>query len=293
VVRVCVLGSINTDLTFRVNVLPHPGETVLASRLAFSPGGKGANQAVAAARAGAQVQFVGAVGSDSAADALVAHLRANNIGTDGLVRVPGPSGSAAIMVDAHAQSMIAVAPGANAHLTLDSVVAGEFVEDCDVLLMQLEIPVPTAIVAARTAYEAGATVMLNASPASEGLDELAALSDIVVVNEAEAAEWHWPARHLVVTRGAKGATCRTADNEIDVPAPRVEAVDSTGAGDVFAGVLAAGWTIDPHRALRRACVAGALATLVPGAGDCAPLDGEIEEALRERTRGAKQAEENR
>jgi ribokinase len=137
----------------------------------------------------------------------------------------------------------------------------------------LEIPVATAVAAARVARSAGAVVIVNASPARaepDGLAELAELADVVVVNEAEAREWHWPVPHLVITRGALGASYVGTDERFDVAAPAVEAVDTTGAGDVFAGVLAAEWAGGRDRALRRACVAGALATLVSGAGDCAP-----------------------
>jgi ribokinase len=278
---VCVVGSVNTDLTFTVDGLPLPGETVLASALASWPGGKGLNQAVAAARAGAEVQFVGAVGTDPAAEALLAHLLASNVGTDGVLTVPGPSGTAAIMVDADAENMIVVAPGANAHLVLDSAAMRSVVAEADVVLLQLEIPLATVVAAARIARGSGATVIVNASPpnASQAMTELAELTDVVVVNSAEAAEWRWPVAHLVITRGARGASYVANGREIDVAAPRVEPVDTTGAGDVFAGVLAAGWPSDRDRALRRACAAGALATLVPGAGDCAPAEEAIEDAL--------------
>ncbi len=277
----CVVGSVNTDLTFTVDALPDPGATVLSSALRASPGGKGANQAVAAARAGAEVQFVGAVGTDPAADALLAHLRSNGVGTGAVITVPGPSGTAAIMVDADAENMIIVAPGANAHLVLDSAAMRDVVAQSDVVLLQLEIPPPTAVAAARIARDAGATVIVNASPpaTSSALADLAALTDVVVVNESEARAWQWDVPHLVITRGARGATHVADGREVAIAPPPVEPVDTTGAGDVFAGVLAAGWQIDPQRALRRACAAGALATLTPGAGDCAPTDEAIEDAL--------------
>jgi ribokinase len=249
-----------------------------------TPGGKGANQAVAAARAGASVQFVGALGSDPASDALRAHLHANGIGTDGLITVPGPSGAAAIMVDAEAENTIVVAPGANAHLVLGSAAMRHVVAESDVVLLQLEIPVATALAAAGVARDAGATVIVNASPPSSSpvMADLAALTDVVVVNESEAAQWHWPVRHLVITHGDRGALYVTDGRKTDIAALAVEPVDTTGAGDVFAGVLAAGWTTDPEHALQRACAAGALATLVPGAGDCAPGDEAIEDALGSR-----------
>jgi ribokinase len=111
---------------------------------------------------------------------------------------------------------------------------------------------------------------------------------VVVVNEAEAREWHWPVPHLVITRGARGASYLGEDERFDVPAPPVEAVDTTGAGDVFAGVLAAGWLGGHEDALRRACAAGALSTLVPGAGDCAPYAEAIDDAVANRKAGERQ-----
>jgi ribokinase len=286
--RVCVVGSVNMDLTFDVDTLPRPGETVLASSVTSAPGGKGANQAVAAARAGAHVQFVGALGDDAAAARLRAHLRANGVGLDGTIEVPGPSGTAVIVVDSGAENTIVVAPGANGRLT--PAAACRAIAACDVLLTQLEIPVPTAVAAARAAGSAGAVVIVNASPAGQdqgGLAELAAAADVVVANEAEADHWPWRPPHLVVTLGARGARYVGEDGDFVVPAPAVEAVDTTGAGDVFAGVLAASWPRGPGApaerlaALRRACAAGALATLVPGAGDCAPAAAAIDTAQLE------------
>jgi ribokinase len=279
--RICVVGSVNMDLGFDVDTLPHPGETVLAAAVRSTPGGKGANQAVAAARAGAQVQFVGAVGDDSAAAALRAHLTGNGVGTNGLITLPGPSGSAVVVVDCVGENIIVVAPGANGRLTLDSAALRRLVADCDVLLLQLEIPVTAAIGAAREAHSAGATVIVNASPSggdSGELAELAKVTDVVVVNETEAVQWVWPVPHRVITRGARGASYSGGGEEFTVAAPAVEVVDTSGAGDVFVGVLAAGWADGHDHALRRACAAGALATMVPGAGDCAPYAEAIDEA---------------
>lgn len=283
--RVCVVGSVNADLTFTVNALPRPGQTVLASSLLSAPGGKGGNQAVAAARAGASVQLVAALGSDSAAEQLRAHLRANDVGLDGVVTLSGPSGTAVIVVDAAAENNIVVAPGANAQLTVDSPDIHAVIADSDVVLLQLEIPTATAIAAARAARTASTTVIVNASPAGARPHDLLALSelaDVVVVNEAEAREWHWPVPHLVITRGERGASYLGQDERFDMPAPRVTPVDTTGAGDVFAGVLAAGWRDGHEVALRRACAAGALATLVSGAGDSAPYAEAIDDAVSNR-----------
>ncbi len=280
--RVCVVGSVNADLTFTVDRLPRPGQTVLASALDTAPGGKGGNQAVAAARAGATVQLVAALGTDPAADGLRAHLAANAVGLDGIETVPGPSGSAAILVDAGAENCIVVAPGANAHLSLNSAEVRDVVADSDVVLLSLEIPLDTALVAARVGRAAGATVILNASPTPPDISALATVVDVVVVNETESEAWVDGERalvdHLVITRGARGAR-HLGEKQTDYPAPAVEAVDTTGAGDVFAGVLAAHWTRGFDYALARACAAGSLATLVHGAGDCAPSSEAVEDVL--------------
>jgi ribokinase len=276
--RVCVVGSVNLDTVLDVETLPRPGETVLAASVHSSPGGKGANQAVAAARAGAQVQFVGAVGDDAAAERLRAHLRDNAVGTGGLVTRPGPSGAAVVIVDSAGENTIVVAPGANAHLTVDSPDVRRMVAECDVLLVQLEIPVATAVAAASEGRAAGAVVMVNASPAGRAAPELAGLTDVLIVNETESGCWEWPVEHRVITRGGAGATYTGAGRDFTIAAPAVDVVDTAGAGDVFAGVLAAGWPTGREFALRRACVAGALATLVPGAGDCAPPSHAIDDA---------------
>ncbi|OBB99267.1 ribokinase [Mycobacterium sp. 852002-40037_SCH5390672] len=284
------MGSVNLDLSLGVDALPRPGETVLASSLTHAPGGKGGNQAVAAARAGAPVQFVGAVGDDAAAGQLRSHLEANGVGLDGTVEIPGPSGTAIVVVDANGENTIVVAPGANGRFTLTDERARAVVADCDVMLTQLEIPVNTAVAAAQHARSAGAVVVVNASPAGQdaaSLGDLAAAADVVITNEDEAAEWPWRPTHLVVTLGARGARYIGADGEFTVSAPAVDAVDTTGAGDVFAGVLAANWPQNPgsadqrRLALRRACAAGALATLVAGAGDCAPDAEAIDKAVRD------------
>jgi ribokinase len=258
-----VVGSVNNDLTFVVDRLPQPGATVLASSLVYAPGGKGANQAIAAARSGAQVEFVGAVGDDAAAAALISHLRANGVGTKAVSSIAGPSGTAVVIVDAAAENVIVVAPEANSHLKLGSENARLRLTESDVVLMQLEIPLPTVLDAARLARQSGATVMLNASPITgeiSPLAEMAEFLDVVVVNEEEAVDWRWQVPHLVITRGSRGASYIGTERSFDVPALDVDAVDTTGAGDVFAGVLAASWGDGPDRAVRRACTASAFPT---------------------------------
>ncbi len=278
-----MVGSVNLDQSFTVDALPRPGQTVLASALSSAPGGKGGNQAVAAARAGASVQLVAALGDDSAATHLREHLGDNGVALDGLMTVPGPSGAAVIVVDAGAENTIVVAPGANAHLSMTSPHAQTVVAAAKVVLIQLEIPIATALAAARVARAAGAVVIVNASPVQADTDDLAALArttDVIVVNDDEAREWHWPVPHLVTTRGAHGVSYVHDGRSVDVPSPAVEPVDTTGAGDVFAGVLAAEWLSGADQALRRACAAGALATLVAGAGNCAPTAEAIDDVLK-------------
>lgn len=291
VARVCVVGSVNADLTYTVDALPQPGQTVLASTLSTSPGGKGGNQAVAAARAGAAVQLVAALGTDAAAEQLRSHLEANSVGLAGIVIVPGPSGSAAIIVDAAAENCIVVAPGANAHLSLTSAAVRSVVADSDVVLLSLEIPVDTATAAARAGRDTGAVIIVNASPAVRPADlaALAAVADVVVVNDTESGDWLGRNRptvpHLVITKGSRGVSHIVDGHQVDVAAPAVEAIDTTGAGDVFAGVLAAAWPDGPDYAVRRACTAGALATLIHGAGNCAPYSEAIDDALDGTTEG--------
>lgn len=275
------MGSANTDHTLTVEFLPQPGATVLATHMQSSPGGKGSNQAIAAARAGACTEFVGAIGNDSRGADLRSHLIAHGIGLRGLTELCEPSGLATIMVDKQGNNMIVVAPGANGQLTLDPP-AKAVIADCEILLVQLEIPLDTAIHAAQEAHNAGATVMVNASPVSTDtarLHTLAALTDIVIVNTTEAAQWCWETKHTVITRGAHGVRYQGLDGHYDIPAPHVEVRDTTGAGDVFAGVLAAEWASDVHRALMRACVAGSLATTISGAGDCAPSAAAIDHMI--------------
>jgi len=282
VVQVCVVGSVNMDLVFDVQTLPEPGQTILASGLHQQPGGKGGNQAVAAARAGAEVTMVAAVGHDDNGKALRAHLRDNAVGLFGVVRLPVPSGTAAIMVGSGAENMIVVAPGANAHLTLDHQGLRDTIADADVVLISLEIPVETALAAARQSHLSGGAVILNASPTGADpvvLEQLADVVDAVVVNETEAHAWTWPVPWLVTTRGARGATLEGNSKLLEFPAPAVEAIDTSGAGDVFAGVLAANWLGGHPRAVRMATAAGALATLKSGAGDCAPYAEAIDDIL--------------
>ncbi|WP_435590861.1 ribokinase [Nocardia sp. bgisy118] len=282
---IAVLGSINMDLVTTTRRRPAPGETVLGSGFTMVPGGKGSNQAIAARRAGGTVAFLGAVGSDVFAGDLRRVLTESGVGADRLRTVPGPSGIAAIVVDSTGENSIVVVSGANAALTELTADDLALIGASDVLLCQLEIPVPTVAAAARHARAKGTIVMLNPSPAQRLPSELWEEVDVAVVNSGEAAQLGaalHAVRHLVVTQGAAGATYRGPDGaELSVPGVPVDVVDTTGAGDAFTGALAAAWHRGPRAALEWACAAGALATTRLGASSAIPDRERIEALLRE------------
>ncbi|GAB2691376.1 ribokinase RbsK [Nocardia thraciensis] len=277
-----VVGSINMDLVTTTGRRPEPGETVLGRGFEMVPGGKGANQAIAARRAGAEVEFVGAVGDDLFATQLRKVLDDAGVGSRRLRSVPGPSGVAAIVVDDAGENSIIVVAGANGALSelRDEDLAT--VAEADILLCQLEIPVATVLAAARHARANDTAVLLNPSPTQDLSSEFWSAVDIAVVNEGEAAQLG-PVLdgvpHLVVTRGAEGATYRGPEGESSHPGVPVRAVDTTGAGDTFTGALAAHWHEGPGAALAWACTAGALATTKLGASASIPSRSEIETAL--------------
>ncbi len=274
---VSVLGSINMDLVAHADRIPRPGETVLGSAFSTAPGGKGSNQAIAAARAGADVTFIGAVGDDQFAPALVSTLEAAGVSTARLRRVPGASGIAVISVDAAAENNIIVIPGANAtvtELTDDDATA---ISGSALLVTQLETPLTTVVAGARAAAAARVPVLLNPSPVRELPPELVDAVTILVVNEGEAEQLGTAVTdrvtHVVTTLGGRGARYRgPAGSTVTVPAPEVAAVDTTGAGDAFTGALAVAWAegLPVRTALQWACAAGALATTTQGASASSP-----------------------
>ncbi|WP_327147932.1 ribokinase [Nocardia sp. NBC_01329] len=280
---IAVLGSINMDLVTTTDRRPDPGETVLGRGFAMVPGGKGANQAIAASRAGGLVLFLGAIGTDVFGPQLRAVLTASGVDTTGLRTLDGPSGVASIVVDSAGENSIVVVGGANAELTGLGAADRTAIAAADILLCQLEIPIPTIEEAVRHARDNGTVVMLNPSPAQRLSEELWGLVDVAVVNRGEAEELGGTldrVPHLVVTLGADGARHRGPDGaETAVTGPAVEVVDTTGAGDTFAGALAVRWSRGPAEALRFACAAGALATTVLGASAAIPSRAEIETAL--------------
>lgn len=280
--EIVVLGSVNMDLVGRTSHFPAPGETVLGGEFRTAPGGKGGNQAVAAARAGGTVAMIGAVGTDEFAPRLLASLTGAGVRTDGMRRLEGSSGVALITVDDGGENTIVVLPGANGALTGLTPAETERIAGAGLLMCQLEIPLQTVADGIRAAAAAGTPVLLNPSPARELPTELLAGVTVAVVNEGEAATLG-PALdgvpHVVTTLGSRGATHRGPDGAVvAVAAPSVTAIDTTGAGDAFTGALAVAWVqgLTPADAVRRACAAGALATTRLGAAPSAPSAAEID-----------------
>ena len=284
---VVVVGSSNLDLVARTLRLPGPGETVLGSDFSQHPGGKGLNQAVAAARAGATVALLGAVGDDDAGRTLQSVAANEGIDVSSLtVAVGVATGRAVITVDAFGENSIVVIPGANerAHV--------EVLPHATVVLAQLEVPVATVVTAFRAARTAGSRTVLNPAPVPPGglPDELLSLCDIVVPNEHEVELLGGVDRLLargvaavIVTQGAAGVTVTEATDTgtWSVDAFEVDPVDTTGAGDAFCGALAARLASgdDLRHSVRYAAAAGALATTTAGAVPSLPRAADIERLL--------------
>lgn len=243
---VVVVGSANLDQVFRVVAIPAPGETVLSTSFSTASGGKGQNQAVAAARAGASTAFIAALGDDGFGASIREGLAADGIDAALVRTVDAPTGTALIAVDDSGENTIIVEAGANARLADLTDEDAAVISSASHLIMQLEIPLATVTEAAQIARQSNTTVVLNAAPIRELPDELLAAVDILVVNEHEAAylarggEVSALAPVVIVTLGAAGAVLYSAgEPEFRVPAPKVVAVDATGAGDTFCGALVA------------------------------------------------------
>ncbi|HET7467060.1 MAG TPA: ribokinase [Candidatus Dormibacteraeota bacterium] len=279
---VVVLGSINMDLVVRVRELPRPGDTVLGERLLTIAGGKGGNQAVAAARLGASVRMIGRVGADSFGPALIAGLQEDGVDTSGVVVDEAePSGAALIVVDASGENEITVAPGASSRVGREELERLRL-SPGDVLVMQLEIPLDAVLGAIEVAHSAGARVVLNAAPSGLLAGRPMPRVDVLIVNEGEAADLGGEALRgavgaLVVTLGAAGAVVYDGDRETRIEAHRVEAVDATAAGDAVVGAaafaLARGASVVD--AIRLGNAAGAAAVTKMGARPSLPTPGDL------------------
>ncbi|MFD3515131.1 ribokinase [Streptomyces sp. NPDC058657] len=298
-IPLAVLGSANMDLVVYAAKAPAVGETVTGRAFRTVPGGKGANQAVAAARAGGDVTMVGAVGTDDFGPRLRAALEHSGVGTDFLRTAEGPSGTAHVVVDDHGANSIVIIPGANGTVTGlgpgdETVIAGAYA-----LLLQLELPLPTVLAGALAARRHGVRTLLTPAPATAMPEELLAATDVLVPNEHEAAALtglHDPllaARALldqvpevVVTLGAAGSAyvSRDAPDPVFVPAFPAEPVDTTGAGDTFVGALAValGEGRAMPGALAWASAAAALSVERRGASTSMPYRQEIDACAQAR-----------
>ena len=283
---IVIVGSINVDLMLEVERHPHPGETLLGGSGALLAGGKGANQAVAAARAGARTAMVGAVGSDANSETALEHLRGADVDLSAVRTVPGPTGLAVVTLAADGENTIVVVPGANATVTPDVVrEAAAVIREAAVCIVQAEIPLPSVEEAVRLAHEAGVRVVLNVAPAARLPWATLRSADPLVVNQHEAAILlhDGPARpgttspvtaaeaaahelhaagvpSVVVTVGGAGTVVVDSSGTHLIPARPVTAVDTTGAGDAFVGALAAGLAAGrtlPEAAARATRVAAA------------------------------------
>jgi ribokinase len=291
---VFVVGSINQDFVLRVERRPGPGETVTDAELSLFPGGKGANGAIAAARLGAEVAMLGRVGEDAFGAELVDNLRENGVDASRIEAVPdAPTGSAFVTVTPDGENAIVVSPGANRRFGPDEVEAAtDNLRKARVVVAQLEVSLEAVEKAAYIATEAGGRFLLNLAPPRELPDDLLRLCDPLVVNEHEAAflldEEAAPeesARRLlergpasvVVTLGAAGAVLATGEVTEHFPAPEVEVVDTTGAGDAFVGALAARLSegVPLQEAVPYAVLAGAVAVTREGAQGSLPTREEV------------------
>ncbi len=292
---ITVVGSINLDLIASVGRLPSPGETVPGHGFRSAPGGKGANQALAARRAGSQVRMVGAVGRDAFAGEALALLKAGGVDLSAVDEPHTATGIALILVGGDGENMIAVVPGANGEVG-EAALGSVAMAPGDVVLLQHEIPLGTVAAALKTARHAGAVSILNTAPFRAEAAGFLSEADYFVANETEfdlySAELGLAGdsrsermdayrdstgRTVVVTLGADGVVASGPDGRLSVPAMKITPVDTVGAGDTFCGYLGDGLArgLPLEAAIRRASVAGSLACLTPGAQPSIPTDAEV------------------
>lgn len=297
---ITVVGSINLDLIAAMDRLPEPGETVLGRNFNTAPGGKGANQALAAARAGAKVRMVGAVGRDAFAGEAVALLKAGGVDLSQVAERDTATGIAVIFVGGDGENVITVIPGANSTVDAAAVEKLEF-RAGEHILLQHEIPLPAVESVLDRARTAGAITLLNTAPFRADAAPLLAKADYAVANETEfdlfadvlalkgttreermKAYAATTGQAIIVTLGAEGVLAATPREFLKVPAMKITPVDTVGAGDTFCGYLAAGLDsgLPLEDALRRAAVAGSLACLKSGAQPAIPLAADVDAILK-------------
>ena len=276
--NVVVIGSLNIDYTLRVTRIPAPGETLTARSMFSCLGGKGANQAIAAARAGAKVALIGCVGEDESGARHLEALKNEGIDIRGIERSSTPTGVAFIVVDDAGENSIIVNPGANHEVTKAQVERhADLIREADVLLLQLESPLQVVRLAAELARAAGVRVILNPSPLTEAFLAERFEVDVLIVNEGEAQKLapnrklrEAKCRQLVVTRGADSTLHVTEGGQVEYVPPKVSPVDTVGAGDAFAGAFAVASSEGQAHAVAFANAAGALATKKAGAQPSIP-----------------------
>jgi ribokinase len=292
--RITVIGSINMDLVTRTTQIPKVGETVLGQSFHTIPGGKGANQAVAAARLGADVTMIGAVGDDSFGRTLVDHLTKQGINTKNIMEVKGVSTGVASIVLSKADNSIIVVPGANNYITPEVIEEHEDrIKNSSILLVQLEIPLESVIRCVELAKKHGILTILNPAPIQKLPKELLEMVDYVTPNEHEQAllfnsidgtdqELEKLKEKCIVTKGSKGVMIFKNGEKIEIPSIQVEAVDTTGAGDSFNGALAYAFCegLEIEEACRFANVVGAISVTKLGAQTGMPTKKEVEEFLQ-------------
>lgn len=288
--KIAIVGSLNVDFTFRLPRIPKPGETLAAAGMEVHLGGKGANQAIAAARAGAEVSLIGCIGEDEHGRRYLEHLKREDIQTEILLTRDAPTGSAFIAVDDRGENSIIVHPGANALLTVEHIDrCAPVLKRADAVLLQLECPLPAVARTAAIALAAGRRVIVNPSPFAPEALKLLRGAEVWIVNGSEfhglretagtvplsvndALLESLACTTLVVTNGGDSTLLVTKGEEASIPPPRVTPVDTVGAGDTFAGAFAV--FLCESRPLEEcvqlANIAGALATLKPGAQDSIP-----------------------
>jgi len=298
--KILVIGSLNADLVVRALRFPSPGETIQGENLVTVPGGKGANQAISAARLGAQVAMIGRVGADSFGSTLINNLKQNKVDADRVIKDgSSATGTAVIVVDSQGQNSIILSPGANAKVTPSDISPGSF-SGCSLLLLQLEIPIETVIHSANLAREKGLLILLNPAPARNLPDDLLRTADYILPNETELGLLTGKpvndlasvgtagrsllargAKNIIVTLGAQGALIVNQDSVKLTPSFKVNVVDTTAAGDAFIGGLAVrllnGKSLED--AVQYACACGALAVTKFGAQPSLPTAEDVNKII--------------
>ena len=310
--NILVVGSLNADLVVRAPHFPQPGETISGQDLQVIPGGKGANQAVAAARLGSNVSMLGRVGKDNFGDFLLENLKSNRVDSKFVQRDDASTGTAIIVVDSNGQNSIVLSPGANGKVSPADVENASYLHH-DLLLLQLEIPTPAVLSAAQRAKQNNVRIILNPAPAKPLPDELIALADFLIPNETELSlltgvdvnDIHAAqeaarvlvqrgAKNVIVTLGSQGALVVSDKQVTHVDSYKVAVIDTTAAGDAFIGgfatklVESSGLLVNPQEqtsalqtAVRYGCACGALATTKFGAQTSLPTRAEVEDFLRQ------------